>query len=82
MKARCLNPADPKYPAYGGRGIRVCEQWADSFEAFLADMGGRPPGTTIDRIDVDGDYEPGNCRWADAKTQRANQRPKVGGPHE
>ena len=73
MKVRCLNKENHKFPDYGGRGIRICERW-HSFDAFLADMGPRPPGTSLDRIDVNGNYEPGNCRWADAKTQRANRR--------
>jgi hypothetical protein len=74
MVRRCTNPRCDSYPHYGGRGIRVCERWQSSFEAFLADMGPRPAGTTIDRIDVNGNYEPSNCRWADNKTQRTNQR--------
>lgn len=70
MHDRCKNKSQ-RY--YGGRGITVCARWA-SFEAFYADMGERPPGTTLDRIDVNGNYEPSNCRWATAKEQRANQR--------
>lgn len=73
MKVRCQAPANHKFKDYGGRGIKVCDRW-QSFENFLADMGVRPDGTSIDRIDVNGNYEPGNCRWADAKTQRANRR--------
>jgi hypothetical protein len=62
MNSRCNNPKNPKYPRYGGRGIKVCERWF-RFASFLDDMGERPPGCTIDREDNDKGYEPGNCRW-------------------
>jgi len=74
MKSRCLNPKVANYKDYGGRGITICDRWKESFENFLKDMGTRPDGSSIDRIDVNGNYEPGNCRWATAKVQRENQR--------
>lgn len=74
MKQRCYDPNVDQYPRYGGRGVNVCDRWRDSFENFVADMGERLPGTTLDRIDPYGNYEPGNCRWADVWTQNANQR--------
>jgi hypothetical protein len=75
LKERCLNPNNKDWKDYGGRGISVCERWLGSFAGFIADMGPRPsPKHSIDRIDVNGNYEPGNCRWADPVTQRNNQR--------
>jgi hypothetical protein len=73
-KARCFNETDDNYPNYGGRGISMCQEWADSFGAFLSYMGTRPDGLSLDRIDNNGNYEPGNCRWATPLQQSNNQR--------
>jgi len=74
MKDRCFNPNSASYADYGGRGITVCDKWVNSFQAFLADMGPRPDGASIDRIDNNKGYESGNCRWADRITQARNKR--------
>ena len=75
MRARCRNIKHRQWLRYGGRGIRVCDSWANSYETFLADMGERPgPDFSLDRIDNDGNYEPSNCRWTDKTTQANNRR--------
>jgi hypothetical protein len=74
MRTRCKSPVAPNFHLYGGRGITVCERW-DSFEAFVSDLGERPDlAQSLDRIDVEGNYEPGNCRWATSEEQGNNRR--------
>jgi hypothetical protein len=77
MKTRCLNRNREDWPDYGGRGIKICERWLASFLDFFADVGPRPgPEYSIDRINNDGNYEPGNVRWATIKQQANNRRPR------
>ncbi len=74
MIQRCCNPKHQAFARYGGRGITVCDRWRESFEAFEADVGTRPNGLTLDRVDNSKGYEPGNCRWATRMEQNRNTR--------
>jgi hypothetical protein len=76
LRSRCNNPNDPDFKNYGGRGIKCCERW-NNFEMFLEDMGEKPEGFSIDRINVDGNYEPDNCRWATSSQQGNNRRNNI-----
>ena len=74
MKRRCIEPSNQQFSKYGGRGITVCDEWLDSFETFLRDMGEKPAGTSLDRINNDLGYFPANCRWATPFEQQNNKR--------
>ena len=77
MIQRCTNPNNSHWSAYGGRGITVCDRWRD-YRNFLADMGRKPEGLTLERIDVNGNYEPSNCKWATWSEQNKNKRKRIG----
>jgi hypothetical protein len=78
MKKRCLNSSDKDFHYYGGRGISICPEWIDDFEAFFAELGERPSAKhSLDRINPYGNYEPGNCRWATILEQRLNTRRRI-----
>jgi hypothetical protein len=74
MKQRCFNQKAKQYPNYGGRGITVCDEWVSSFKQFISDMGEKPEGKTLDRINNNDNYAPSNCRWATKTEQQSNRR--------
>lgn len=74
MKQRCYNPNEPSYRYCGAKGVRVCDRWLNSFKNFLTDMGERPPGYQLDRIDNDKGYSPDNCRWVTQKQNLMNKK--------
>jgi len=74
MKTRCYNPNNKRFAAYAGRGIAVCDRWRNSFENFLADMGEKPLGLTLERINNEQGYSPDNCKWATYSEQNRNRR--------
>ena len=82
MLGRCLNENNHKFEHYGGRGIKICDRWKESFANFYEDMGARPAEHTLDRIDVNGDYEPANCRWATATQQAQNKTTSINLTHQ
>lgn len=77
IKARCFNPNSEAYPHYGGRGITMCPEWAESFDSFLADMGQCPKGLSIERTNNNDDYRKDNCKWASSKDQANNRRSNI-----
>lgn len=77
MRHRCLYEHNKNYKNYGGRGIKICDRWLNSFENFREDMGERPPGTSLDRIDNEGGYDPSNCKWSTTAEQASNKRSNV-----
>jgi hypothetical protein len=81
MIGRCYRKSQPDYDSYGGRGITVCDRWRNSYKDFLADMGERPEGTSIDRLNTNGNYEPCNCKWSTAEEQQNNKRNSIKIPY-